>query len=467
MTFNGSRRFLACMLIATLSIAPNATGDDAIMQTVYREGVPHTDRNGQRLTTYDPDRSYFMLGLWGVPQHGQVWDHTYDWQVYRDAGFNTVWPWHSANIAKALDNGDRFDLQVVWMEHQTAPLNETFIEQVRGIADHDALLATVWDDEPMSRRWGKDEAEAFEQYAAYRTAMSRIAPRLPVFVNLAPWITPPADQRWVQWNRAGDLSCHDNYPVMHRDGAVRSIAAPPQGIAQSVTKAVTSTDQSKPVWFIVGAFERLSRADIAYPFRFPTEMQLRAMIYTAIVHGATGICYFAPDSYICRDAGMIGFSHDARQRYVADAPGQPRPRSYEVTPLLQARAAALWRTAATVNAEIEQLKPALLSPTAPDDETCDIAYRDEQHTGSLRAILKRHPEGGCVLIVVNTTDRVMHVDVTFADAPKNVTLLFGLPNRSLQWEQGASSFSLLFEPFDAHVVRIAHQDDAVRARNSQ
>lgn len=38
------------------------------VQRFYIEGVPYTDRHGKALNTWDPDRSFLMIGSWSVPE---------------------------------------------------------------------------------------------------------------------------------------------------------------------------------------------------------------------------------------------------------------------------------------------------------------------------------------------------------------------------------------------------------------
>ena len=48
-------------LVALEAASPSA-------QRFYTKGVPHTDRHGKALNTWDPDRSFLMIGSWGVPE---------------------------------------------------------------------------------------------------------------------------------------------------------------------------------------------------------------------------------------------------------------------------------------------------------------------------------------------------------------------------------------------------------------
>jgi hypothetical protein len=110
------------------------------------------------------------------------------------------------------------------------------------IRDHPNLLGNVWTDEPTGNFWGKDMEGRFKAFLDYKSKANRIAPNLRVFINDVPWIDPPATPWWTKWNTAGDVSCHDNYPVKH-SAQTRSISA----IADTVGLAVKVNDQKKPV----------------------------------------------------------------------------------------------------------------------------------------------------------------------------------------------------------------------------
>jgi hypothetical protein len=73
------------------------------------------------------------------------------------------------------------------------------------------------------------------------------------------------------------------------------------GIPQSVGLAARINSEQKPVWLCVQTFESGN-------WLMPSPRELRTQVYTGIVHGATGIMYFAMDSYVTR-AGEITRTH--------------------------------------------------------------------------------------------------------------------------------------------------------------
>lgn len=58
--------------------------------------------------------------------------------------------------------------------------------------------------------------------------------------------------------------------------------------------AASINNESKPIWLCVQAFE-------GSKWLMPTPREMRAQVYTALIHGATGIIYFAMDS--CKYTG--------------------------------------------------------------------------------------------------------------------------------------------------------------------
>ncbi|MFH1923918.1 MAG: hypothetical protein ABIP48_29005 [Planctomycetota bacterium] len=419
---------------------PSAEPDPgrAAVQTIYRGGTPHTDKNGRLLVSHDPGRSFFQIGIWGIPM-GDIWGTDYDLNVVAEAGMNTIWPW-SRNLKETLASAEEHNLQVVHM----GEIEQTLLGEVKG---HPSLLGNVWHDEPTGSFWGKDMQGQFDAFVAYRQQVHAVAPELPVFINDVPWITPPATEWWIRWNTAGDLACHDNYPIKH-SGATESVGA----IGPPVALAVKANDQKKPVWLIVGAFEQPGRG--AFPFRFPTPAQLRACVYTGIIHGATGIIYFTWDTYVCRDGNVIGMSPNPKVAYVPNPrkPGYTHPTPATPVQLVQSR--ALWTMATAVNEELHALAPVVLSPTVDDSELKYSVLPDLSHSECpIRCLLKPHPEGGYVLLTANVDATVLDCTLRFSKPLASVERMF---ENQPAWgvEPGARSLEIVYEPFEVHVFRI-------------
>ena len=119
-----------------------------------------------------------------------------------------MWPWPSTPHQDALEHGREFGLQVVFIH----AIPQDTLGKIR---EHPNLLGNVWADEPTGSFWGQNMAKSSRSFRTTRPAPTAIAPNMRVFVNDVPWIDPPATEWWTTWNTAGDVSCHDNYPIKH------------------------------------------------------------------------------------------------------------------------------------------------------------------------------------------------------------------------------------------------------------
>lgn len=446
-----TRILAALTLLATLPACAQdpdallkAMSDFNAVQVVYRQSVPHTDKNGNLLVKYDPQRSFFQIGVWGNP-YGEIYGVNYDLKTLTDAGFNTMWPWRMRSLEDQLNKGRDAGLQVVLM-------NPIKPEEAAQLKDHPAWLGNVWRDEPTGSFWGKDMEGKYREFLAYKRQINAAAPGRVVFINDVPWVTAPATTWWAKWNTAGDVSCHDNYPILARKHRSPTIGdeGPRSGIPTTVSLAAGVNQEQKPVWLIVGAFSQRSHG--AFPFRFATPMELRAQVYAGLVHGATGIIYFCWDTYVCRDGGVMGMAPEPLTQYLKGGPGQPHPTP--VKPMERVEAAALWQAATFINREIKELTPALLSPTAPESVKYSVKAEGEPISQSpLRCLLKQHPEGGYVLLTVNLDDAVMKGTYEFPGELKSVQPLFE-ERPAFELKPDQKTFTDMYDPFEVHVYRI-------------
>lgn len=441
------------LLVFLTGVSPLLSKDaDALLKTVqnrqavqdvYRLGVPHTDKNGNLLQQYDPLRSFFQIAIWGNP-FGKAYGVDYDLTTLTEAGFNSMWPWHRP-LQQELEAGQAAGLQVIHM----GALDTGEAAKFR---DHPAWIGNVWMDEPTGHFWGKDMEGKFKEFLLYTQQINQAAPGRPVFINDVPWVTAPATSWWEKWNNAGDVSCHDNYPILARKRRSRTIGdeGPRSGIPLTVGFATAVNEERKPVWLIVGAFSQ--RTHGAFPFRFASPPELRAQVYSGIVNGATGIVYFAWDTFVCRDGGVMGMAPVPRTQYLPAVAGQPRPTP--VKPMEIAQSGALWQAAGFINRELRELTPALLSPTAAESVKFTLESEGEGvSVAPLQCLLKQHPEGGYVLITVNNDDAVMKASYDFSVELKFVQPLFE-ERPALDLKDGQRSFGDVHDPFEVHVYRI-------------
>ncbi len=452
---------LLCSACATLLTTPAISETLTIREKqrnanakrfVYEKQVPHVTRTGKRLMQYAPEQSFFPIGLWGVPLPGTAYGTTYDWGELKNAGYNTVWPYHS-NPETSLAHAKEAGLQIVQMINPDDKGNPDSLKNwLPAVKDDPHLLGIVWMDEPIGHLIpGYDMEGLFQNFLRYKEAANRIAPDLPVFINDAPWIMNPATSWWIKWNTGGDLSCHDNYPAIIREHNLRSVNLEPNGIVQSVSLAVGANKEEKPVWLIVGAFEQTPNLD--YPTRFCSPPQLRSQIYAGIINGATGIIYFIWDSYISREAGCVGMAPNPVVNPIANPGEGGAPPGINATPMQMVQSKALWETAAVVNQEINQIAPSILAPTVADVDY-QVSVKGKAVTDTpIQCLLKPSPDGGYLLITVNTDDAVLDVGYTFPDSLKAAERMFEkLPPFELSEDK--RSFNIRYEPFATHIIHL-------------
>lgn len=432
------------MMIFLALAAPVVLGKDepvAQIESVHRDQVPHTDRQGHILQKYDPAKSFFPIGLWGQVLPDSPGGPYIAWTDIAKAGFNTIWPinWDD----KAIPLAEQAGIQLVYMGHIDAAHQKKLV-------NHPNLLGNMWMDEPTGQlNIPKfDEQALFNDFVAYKKQVNASMPGLPVFVNDPPAIfpnPPKFKEWWMKWNTAGDVACQDDYPLVDRKRRTRSLAEDPTGIPQCVSLAVSINKGVKPEWLIVGAFD--SPTDPQWPFRMPTPTQLRAQVYTAIISGATGIQYFIMDSHMSRRGGCVGMSPDPKAAY---APAE----AAIATPAELVQSKALWEMARQINSELKELMPSILSPTVGAEVAYKVTVKGAAVTKApLRCLLKPDPQGGYVLLTANVDDAVLDATFEFPAPLKSVEPTFE--------SRGARTLNTphkmwvdRYEPFDVHVYRI-------------
>jgi hypothetical protein len=416
------------------------------IQHVYQKGVPHTDGKAVPMDSYVAGKSFLPIAMWGAPNPGEVWGEKIDWKVLQDAGLNTVWPW-AGDAATSIKSGNEYGMKIVLM-------GAIKPDDLKKFKDDPALYGNVWMDEPIGGYGSRDMNKLFDEFQAYRKLVHKTIPGLPVFINDAPWIMEPAKSTWVKWNSSAEISCHDNYPVMNSTARAKSIGANPNGIPQSVGLAVAINKEEKPVWLIVGGFDQPGEYGQSFPFRYPTPEQLRACVYAGIIHGATGISYFIWDNYVPRDGAVIGMSPNPKVAYVPNPQKEGYTKPTPASPIQMIKSKALWETMTQVNSELKTLTPNILSPTVGNDFKYSLDIVGTAPTDTpIRCLLKPDPSGGYVLLTVNLDDAVLKVTYTMPKEMKSAETLF----ESRQPEKlsaDSKSFTLTYEPFDTHIVKI-------------
>jgi hypothetical protein len=309
----------------------------AAVQLQYRAGVPHTDRRGGIRFRYDTG-SFFPRCLYHAMSG--------TFKAIETAGFNCVHTWEGYGVSDIIGELRAADLQLI--KHWPTDL------EVRRFADDPNILAWYLDEEPTAQiyldaqRTGDSTlmGKRFQDFLSRRAAIKRLDDRHPVFSLGTAWIPPGYEEWWERWETAGDVTAHDNYCLLPTTTDFESLAT-------SVAGAVAINREEKPMWLTLQAFS--GTADRQEALLMPTSEELRGMAFTSIIHGATGLIFFALDSKVTREGLVLGIAPETPTAYDAHA---------AATPAEVSRSRALWAGAASLNAELRRLTPRLLSPTA-------------------------------------------------------------------------------------------------------
>lgn len=401
------------------------------VQTIYQSGVPHTDKSGNFRLTYDPALSFFPIGhyaAWVGTQYGQTWSYT----TFANAGFNCCMPWsNSADDVASSDAAQSAGIQLIHSDPTDTIVN--------ALKNHPATLAWRVYEEPTAAYWGQDMQGYYDAFLTRKAQIKAMGSNQPVYTLDCAWINEPATSWWSLWNSAGDVSCHDNYPIY---GGTNTISFP-NGVPETISLAVSVNNGNKPVWLVAQSFGVASAFD-PNSWKLPTPAQERCMIYTSIIHGATGLIYFMLDTWISRDSGIIGIA--------------PRPlENYGHYPGVSANSAEraaireLFYAVVDINSQITGLKPVIFSPTSTVPYEVSLSNTLPYVTETpIRTMLKIHPAGGMVLLLANVDGVPQISRIRFPGRQFVVSELYG----TLGFTKGADYIEMNNPAWDARVFRI-------------
>jgi len=382
----------------------------AARQVVYQSGVPNTTKNGTFRVSLQAD-SYFpkiaYYGLTGAVQSGII----YNYLRLKNAGLNGVIPYPLDSLTTVFADAAANDIQVMpslQLDPNGNVPNQISAAQSKAsqYSSYPNLLGWLMEEEPTG---AVDEGARWTNFQNLKASITQVDPTHAQVVLDTAWFIQSTDptiaQEWNKWNAAGSVSCHDNYPYV--DANVPTLDTM-LGIPNSVKQAVTINNSGKPVWLTVQAFE-LPSSTSAFHWVMPTGTQLRAQIFAGLIHGATGIIYFAPDSYVTRAGSVIGMAPDTLQSYGV----------YMTATLAQVQSSKdLWQSLPLINAELERSKNALFSPTAGDDYSVAIAGPNISAT-PIRMLLKKR-DNLYTLFVVNLDKATIKTKVTLSRRPADL-----------------------------------------------
>lgn len=269
------------------------------------------------------------------------------------------------------------------------------------------------------------------QFAAYQPLTDKL------LFGTDTWYADCNDSIWDRVAGFGDATCHDVYRVycsgLHRDGLI--------DIADVVGRSRLDVDGKQPCWFVPQAFEQRNPGDFCWVL--PTPNQYRATVYTAIIHGATGLITFALDSQNSREGNVVGISPNPPVRYsegVSADPGQI------------AASIALWSgidaAQRGINAELLALREAILSATSTMNYRI-FSLPSSESANPVRALMKDLGQRQ-ILLAVNLADSPVDALIQLTGGSRCVKVLF--EDRMLRAPTGG--FRDWFAPYQVHVYEI-------------
>lgn len=392
----------------SLSVVSWRVAPDAI-QTPYPDGVPHTDRQGRLHLEFDPDVSFFPVGLYHKLT-GTYGSMTYSFEPMADAGFNTVVAWGDVPTDAVLEAVTRHGLQVI----MSLPRDD----EVVLARDHENVLGFDIDHEPSVAR---TPSQVFERLAAFEQRRSEIRALdrdRAVFTVDYPAVSPERIAGWETWRRAGDVTSFWAYPIA---GDHSPSVGGPVGVGETVSLAVDAVGAGKPIWFVAQAFEG---PVFDFDWRTQTPRQARATAYAAMVHGASGLIWFSFDSFVRRNGDVIGISPSPRPDYgvvldhalTGEAPLRASARQ-------MAESRDLWNAVVALNPEFTEQRELWLSPSA--DRNYQIEIRGGHTSGvPIRTQLKATRDG-LYLVAVNVDEDRVDFRIGFDTPVESLILVAG------------------------------------------
>ena len=435
----------------------------AAIQTIYQNGVPHTDKDGNTRSTYDQNKSFFPIGIYfpnsdadlnTVSNPSTNFNLAFLYNTYaahnNDAVNSVINKIKSSSnpdfkIILSNKNTDYFDLNWVKLGQFSSPDNSKILPSFPLLEqnnDKKNIFAWYLADEPI--KYGNPWVSFLETLSAKIKARGVTKPLFEV--NTADM----TNTAWNSFAKLGDIAVLDNYPTdqkwVRNDPNLMISSLDRSDIKVTIPKTVSATvaanNSAKPVWLVVQAMKPKNGAD-GKQTRFPTPVEERAMVYAGIVNGATGIIYYAYDTPEVLRA-------NAGKEHIGINPS-PDPNLSQAN---QAASKTLWNSiagTAGINSELKRLSPAILSSTSKSEYSVNTTQdtATNQSPTPVRTILKEY-NGKYYLIAVNVNNNKAQATFSFVDNVfKNSNIVVQFENRNLS--ESNQSFADSFEPFAVHV----------------
>jgi hypothetical protein len=410
-------------------------------QLMHQNSVPHTDKVGNSLSTYQAGSSFFPIWAYGnkhpstnylchPDEAAKKWDENNpsdstrysNVRVLKEAHFNTgqFWGGYPEYSDFFLNESKRLGMQVLFYWQ---PLD-------------DGLTARTWDSwsayhntldyitrngadsnilgwiptEETGRYFSKPQKSVEGWVLFYHSLIDQIRSLSPksIFILENLWVSNQTEKTLVSNDPDGTL---DVWSYFHwRDNVAAIDDYVPNlkslqtfdysnGLSRAGQFVSRMYGETRPYWSMINVFEEYdSNGSIANGNEFPSPVQLRDMVYISIVHGATGVAYFAPDDFTMRQAHMVGVRPDTPTSYLQ----QGYCAGLDMLSVSAEKAQesiTLWNTISEINSEIEQLSPVLLTNTSSTTYSV-YASGTAISTNPIRTMLKEF-NGAYYLFVTN------------------------------------------------------------------
>lgn len=226
-----------------------------------------------------PNDSYFPIGVHGQPLSS--------FDKWKSRGVNTLFQYEGENNAQGVPTVS----MKLWSD--TAASKGLYYVRAPSANPADDLqekylIAWAQKDEPDLSNHNPNPATNIDIYQNWKA----IAPSKPVWINFAGPSITVGGANYTQWDKAGDWIASDWYPInWARYNNINFV-----GKATEKLKADAGGVPKKYFSYIETSWQKLAGS-----VRGPTKDEFRGEVWSAIIHGASGIIYFpqvVPDKTI-------------------------------------------------------------------------------------------------------------------------------------------------------------------------
>jgi len=333
-------------------------------------------------------------------------------QKYKDLGINVYVGLWRGPTAEQLDALDAAGIRLFSGQSKAA----------LAFKDRPTIVGWLQNDEPdnaQELKGGKGYGPPVTPEAVverYRE-IKQADPTRPVMLNLGQGVAwdgwygrgvrtnHPDD--YPEYVKGGDIASFDIYPACSTD---KAIAGKLEYVPRGVDRLKKWTDGRKPVWCCIET-TGINNVD-----RKPTPAEVRAEVWMALIHGASGILYFAhhfKPTFI--EAGLLADESIARE-------------------------------VAAVNRRIKALAPVLNSPDVPDGATVSSSNKDVP----ISFVVKCH-DGARYVFAVSERDGETTATIQLPDKTDAKVEVLD-EDRALDARAGA--WTDRFAGYQAHMYRI-------------